>query len=162
MDMTDVQQQAKQKIAGVVETVQDKTVKLSQGTPAQPVLGLPIKRVIPMDVHAVLDYVSAASAGLCGALADSDEAKTANFVLSGAGAGVSMLTDYRLSAAKVIPIEVHETIDYLWGIAAISAPFVLDYWKKDPLVSVMQISSGVLTLVTSLFTDYRGYRGVKW
>jgi hypothetical protein len=32
----------------------------------------------------------------------------------------------------VIPIEVHETIDHVWGAAAIAAPFVFGYWKKAP------------------------------
>jgi hypothetical protein len=39
------------------------------------------------------------------------------------------MTDYRLSVAKVIPIEAHEVIDHAWGLAAIAAPFVLGYWK---------------------------------
>jgi hypothetical protein len=76
--------------------------------------------------------------------------------------GVSLCTDYRLSAAKLIPIEVHEVIDYAWGAANVALPFVLGYWKRDPLVASLQIGTGLLTIAGSLFTDYRSWRGVRW
>src|SRR3954471_15997577 len=97
----------------------------SQGSPSRPLLGrLPLARLIPQDVHSVLDYVDAATV-LSGALiSDCSKARTASLLIGGSGAGLSAITDYRLSLAKVVPIETHEVVDYAFGVAAISAPFL--------------------------------------
>jgi len=133
---------------------------LSHGTPAKKVLGLPIARWIPQDVHSMLDYANAASVGSGWFMADEDDpaACWASIALAAAGAGVSAMTDYRLSLVKVIPIEVHEGIDYAWGMAAIAAPFMLGYWKSSPRVAMTHIMTGAATILTSLFTDYRAFR----
>ena len=60
----------------------------------------------------------------------------------------------------MIPIEAHEVIDYGFGVSAIAAPFVFGYYKTAPLVAAMHIATGVGTILTSLFTDYRAYEGV--
>jgi hypothetical protein len=130
---------------------------------SKPLLGtLPLARLIPQDVHSVLDYVSSATCAASAVVASSPIAKTAGAVLAASDAGVSAMTDYRLSAAKVIPIEVHETIDYAWGAMAICAPFVLGYAKKEPLAAMLQIFAGATTILASLVTDYRACRGVTW
>jgi hypothetical protein len=72
--------------------------------------------------------------------------------------GVSLMTDYRLSLAKLIPIRAHETADYLWGASCIALPFALGYWKSSPRVAMTHIVVGVSTLLASLFTDYRSYK----
>jgi hypothetical protein len=135
---------------------QDST--LSQGAPAKTLFGvLPIKRVIPTDVHAVMDYTNSAVFGAGAIMTSCPEARLAGIVLGAAGASVSLMTDYRLSAAKVIPIEAHEVIDHAWGLMAIAAPFVLGYWKKAPLVAAAHVFAGASTILASLFTDYRAY-----
>jgi hypothetical protein len=147
----------------LVEKITEKVQETRMtGVPSEPVLGLPVKRVIPMEVHSMLDYGGSATHAACGLIARTPEAKSASFVLAGAGAGVSLITDYEMSLAKVIPIEVHETIDYLWGAASVAAPFLLGYIRRDPIVSAVQIVNGLSTIVASLFTDYRASRGVKW
>ena len=135
---------------------------LSRGEPAEPLLRvLPIKRWIPQDVHSMLDYAGGLStgAGYFTATADDDDAACwASLALGASVIGVSALTDYRLSVAKVIPIRAHETIDYLWGAACIAAPFVLGYWKKSPATAMTHIAVGAGTILASLFTDYRSYK----
>jgi hypothetical protein len=128
--------------------------------PSRPVLGLPVKRVVPMDVHSVLDYSNGVLTGGGYFLAGTTEGQVASIALGASVIGVSLFTDYKLSAVKLIPIEVHETIDYVWSISAIAAPFVFGYWKKDPLVAISHVVSGICTIVGSLFTDYRAARGV--
>lgn len=132
---------------------------LSKGVPSKPLLGLPIARLIPQDIHSVMDYADAAMAGSGALLSDCPRAKLASHILAASGAGVSLMTDYRLSAAKVIPIEVHEAIDHVWGLTAITLPFALGYWKTAPKVALVHVMTGVGTILSSLFTDYRGYRG---
>lgn len=134
---------------------------LSKGVPSKPLLGLPIARLIPQDIHSVMDYVDAAMAGSGALLSDDPGARLASVMLAASGAGVALVTDYRLSAAKLVPIEAHEAIDHIWGMTAIALPFVLGYWKTSPKVAFMHVMTGLGTIATSLFTDYRAYRGRK-
>lgn len=133
----------------------------SQEIPSRPLFGvLPIARVIPQDIHSVMDY---ASGGLCvgtALVAESTAGRVASAALGASVLCVSALTDYRLSAAKLIPIEAHEAIDHAWGLSAIAAPFVFGYWKKDPAVAALHVMTGASTILASLFTDYRAARGV--
>jgi hypothetical protein len=146
-----------------LDRVFDRTVErersLSQGEPSKPLFGvLPISRLIPQDVHSVMDYANSAAAGTGALLCDDPAAQIASIALAASAAGVSALTDYRLSVAKVIPIEAHEVVDHVWGIAAIAAPFVLGYWKRAPTVALMHVIAGAGTILSSLFTDYRSYK----
>jgi hypothetical protein len=133
------------------------------GIPAQPLLGwLPLRRIIPQDVHSLLDYQSALTVAGAGLLSGARAASTVGLVLGSAGMGVSLLTDYRLSLKKLIPIEVHEAIDYVWSISVMAAPFVFGYSRRGRLVTLMHVLVGASTLLGSLFTDYRAQRGVHW
>ncbi|UQA61960.1 SPW repeat domain-containing protein [Polyangium aurulentum] len=128
--------------------------------PSKPLFGLlPIKRIIPMDVHSVADYADGFLTVGAGLFGNTSEAKLAGLVLGVSTVSVSLMTDYRLSLMNVIPIEVHEVIDYVWGASCIAAPFVLGYYKKDPIVAAAHIATGVLTIISSLFTDYRAAKG---
>lgn len=133
---------------------------LSHGEPSRPLFGvLPITRWIPQDVHSVMDYVDGLTA-MSGTLTadDDDVAYWASLVLGAGAIGVSAMTDYRLSLAKIIPIRTHEAIDYAWGMSCIAAPFALGYWKSSPRTAITHVMVGAGTILASLFTDYRSYR----
>jgi hypothetical protein len=133
--------------------------RLSHGAPSKPLFGvLPLSRLIPQDVHSVIDYASGLSAGSGALMTNDPAARIASAALAATTIGVSAVTDYRLSAAKLIPIEQHERVDYLWGIAAIASPFVLGYWKRAPQVALLHVITGATTLLASLFTDYRSQK----
>lgn len=135
----------------------------TERVPSKPLLGaLPVARIVPQDVHSVVDYLNTAGFMLSAKLARTSRAKAAGIALGAGMGGASLVTDYRLSAAKLIPIEVHEALDYAGGISAIAAPFVLGYVKKDPVASMIQIGIGALTVLASLVTDYRASKGVTW
>jgi hypothetical protein len=142
----------------VQNTAEDRT--LSHGAPSRSVLGLPLARLIPQDIHSVMDYIDGSTAALGMLLADEDDAtaKITSIVLGAGAAGVSLMTDYRLSLAKVIPIEAHEVIDHVWGLTCIAAPFVLGYWKSSPRTAITHIAVGAGTILASLFTDYRSFK----
>jgi hypothetical protein len=74
------------------------------------------------------------------------------------GLVVSALTDYRISLAKIIPDEVHETFDYLLGGAIIAMPFVVGFVTTVPQVAALHFFGGVFLIVEALFTDYRAFR----
>lgn len=130
---------------------------LSHGAPSKPLAKglLPLARLIPQDVHSVMDYADGATTAAGAFLSDDPAARMASIMLGASALGVSAMTDYRLSLAKVIPIEGHEVIDYAWGAMAIAAPFVLGYWKRSPRVAMMHIMAGAGQIFASLFTDYR-------
>jgi hypothetical protein len=129
--------------------------------PSKKLLGvLPLVRMVPQDIHSLLDYANAAATLGSAALAESNEARIAGATLGGSLLVVSALTDVRLSAAKVVPVEAHQAIDHLWGAASIAAPFVLGYWKKEPAVAAIQVLCGATSILTALFTDYRAAKGV--
>jgi hypothetical protein len=129
--------------------------------PAKPLLGvLPLARIIPQDIHSMMDYAAAGTCLGTAMWADTTGARVAGAMLGASGLCVSALTDYRLSAAKIIPIEAHEAIDHVWGLATMAAPFVLGYWKKDPAVAAIHVLTGASTILASLFTDYRAAEGV--
>lgn len=141
--------------------VTDASEDQASGIPSEPVLGaLPLARWIPMDVHSVMDYANSVMVGSGVVATDCPRARAASALLAAAGAGVSATTDYRLSAAKLIPIEAHEVIDHVWGLAAIAAPFVFGYWKTAPRVALMHVIAGAGNIAASLVTDYRAARGV--
>jgi len=132
---------------------------LSKGEPAAKLFGvLPIARLIPQDVHSVLDYVDGLTVASGAMLDDNTAAFGASVALGASAVMTALMTDYRLSAMKVIPIRTHEVIDHVWGLTCIAAPFVLGYWKKAPRVGMTHVMTGAMTILASLFTDYRSYR----
>jgi hypothetical protein len=157
---TPVQQRLETGRMATKRRVKERIRELSHGTPSKPLLGLPIARVIPQDVHSIADYMNGLTtlAGLF--LTKKKNARMASSILGASVLLVSALTDYRLSVAKVIPIEVHEATDHLWGVSCIAAPFLFGYWKKSPQVAITHVACGVMTIAASLFTDYRAERGV--
>jgi hypothetical protein len=121
---------------------------------------LPVSRQIPQDVHSVLDYIGAATCIASALFARKSSAKAAAIGIGATTTVASLLTDYRLSVAKVIPIEAHEVLDYVSGISQVSAPFMFGYWKKDRVTSLMNIANGAAVILVSMFTDYRAQKGI--
>jgi hypothetical protein len=156
--MQNITQEAKSKAKQLLPNIERSD--LSKGTRSAPILGLPVARIIPQDIHSAMDYANGAAALLSAGIANTARARMVNTTLAMANLGTSAATDYRLSLAKVIPIEVHEVIDYVWGFSNILAPFVFGYARKDRAVTAMQIALGASTIAASLITDYRAYDGV--
>ena len=133
----------------------------NERVPSKPVLGgLPLARVIPQDVHSGFDYVQSAGFLLSAKIARTGRARAVGAALGVGLGGASAIADYRLSAAKLLPIELHESLDYVGSLTAIAAPFLLGYAKKDPVAAMMHIGLGLSGVLVSLFTDYRASRGV--
>lgn len=129
--------------------------------PSKALLGvLPLARVVPQDAHSILDYAAAAAYFASAKLARTTRGQLVGTMLGAKVTGVSALTDYRLSLAKVVSIEAHAAFDYASSASAIAAPFVLGYVRKDPVASLLQIGTGIATMIASLFTDYRADKGI--
>jgi hypothetical protein len=131
---------------------------LSHGVPARSLAGLPLVRAIPQDVHSIIDYATAAAVAVAGFVAGTRRARIGCRFIGGAGLVQSLVSDYRLSAVKLLPIELHEARDYVWGAVNIAAPFVLGYRKRERFASAVQLAAGATVILTALFTDYRGWK----
>ena len=143
----------------VVRRALDKSA--AAGILSRPLLGkLPLRRWVPQDVHSLLDYQGGATSAVAGLLSDDPVAKAAGLALGSSVIGVSLLTDYRMSLTKLVPIEAHEIADYAYGAAAILAPFVLGYAKRSPIVAAVHVMVGLTTILASLVTDYRCQTGM--
>jgi hypothetical protein len=135
--------------------------KPASPVPAKPVLGgLPLRRVLPQEAHSVIDYLAAAALFLSARFARTRRARAVGLVLGAKIGGAALVTDCRFSAAKWLPIEVHELVDHGAGVGAVLAPFVLRYRKTDRVASTLQIAAGLGAIVAALFTDYRAEQGV--
>jgi hypothetical protein len=133
----------------------------TSSVPAKEILGgLPVRRVVPQNAHSVIDYLAAIALLASARIAKTRRARSVGIVLGAQIGGASLLTDYRLSASKLVPIELHELVDHATGASAVFAPFVFGYSKKDPVASAIQVGVGVATLLASLFTDYRAHHGI--
>jgi len=90
----------------------------------------PSRRGLSLRSHNILDYVMGvillASPGFFGFTAINSARNT--FLNLGFGLiGYSLLTQYKLSIFKLIPLRVHMFLDGLWGISIALAPWVLGY-----------------------------------
>ncbi|WP_426756735.1 SPW repeat domain-containing protein [Myxococcus sp. Y35] len=131
------------------------------GIMSRPLLGrLPLRRWVPQDLHSLMDYKGGTASVVAGVLSGDPVAKSAGVALGATILGVSLLTDYRLSLTKLIPIEAHEIADHAFGAASILAPFVLGYAKRHPVAAAIHVVVGVSTILASLVTDYRCQTGM--
>jgi hypothetical protein len=159
-DLRDVADKFQAPIPALRKLIEDPPSKNDQLS--QPLAGLPLRRIVPMEMHAAMDYMGGLQNLCIGLCADSAMARAAGLALAGSVFGLSLLTDYRASLAKVVPIEVHEVMDYVWGASNVLAPFMFGYFRKSPVAASMQIMIGLMTIAGSLFTDYRAQKGVRW
>jgi hypothetical protein len=131
---------------------------LSKGVPVRSILGLPLARLIPQDIHSLVDYAAALAVAVAGFVARERRARIVGRAVGAVGLVQSLVSDYRLSAVKLMPIELHELRDYLWSAINIAAPFVLGYRRRNRVSSAIQIAAGATLIATALFTDYRGWK----
>ena len=109
-------------------------------------------RVIPTKMHGVLDYLTAllliASPWLFD-FADGGAAQWVPIVVGATILLVSLITDYELSVAKVVPVSTHLALDMLSGALLAASPWLfgfaeLVYWPHL-LIGVAEIGAGLLT-----------------
>jgi hypothetical protein len=112
-------------------------------------------RLVPAGVHALGDYAAGLVLLIVGLAADGpDSARATGIVLGAVLILVSLFTRYPLGAVRVIPFPVHSAGDYIGGIAAILAPFVLGFYDDNKGVAATYIIVGAVVIGLSLITDY--------
>jgi hypothetical protein len=109
-------------------------------------------RFIPTRVHGVLDYLWGASLVSSPWLLGQARggAETWIPVAFGAGAGVySLLTDYELGAAPVLPMRTHLTIDVLGGLLLAATPWIFGLGRE---ARALHLGFGLFSVAAGLMT----------
>jgi hypothetical protein len=122
--------------------------------------GLPLRRWLPQDAHSLLDIAAGLAVALAGRLSGDRRAQSVGGLLGLKLVGTTLLTDSRLTLSRLVPIELHELVDYGWGLATVAAPFVGGYARKAPGTAVVHVLAGTAVLLGSLVTDYRCRSGM--
>jgi hypothetical protein len=123
---------------------------------------LPLWRLLPQDVHSVLEAAAGLAATVAGLLGRSSRARAAGVTLGVAVVASGALADVRFSLTRAIPIEAHHTLDILIALCAIAAPFALRYHVRDRAAAGVHVGLGVAGLLGALATDYRARDGAAW
>lgn len=109
-------------------------------------------RVIPTRIHGILDYLVGVLLIIAPWLFDFSDggAKMWVPIILGAGAIVySLLTNYELGVARIIPMPTHLMLDILSGVVLAASPWVFGFadeiWWPHLFVGLFEIAAGLMT-----------------
>lgn len=102
--------------------------------------------MIPTRIHGVLDYLVGAVLIVAPYLlgfADGTAAQWTPMILGAAAILYSLITDYELSVAKVVPLRVHLGLDIASGIVLAASPWLFGFaeriWWPHVLVGIIEV-----------------------
>jgi hypothetical protein len=119
-------------------------------------------RIIPTRVHGMLDY----GTGLLLLISPylfgfSDVGGAAQYIPMILGAGIiaaSLITDYELSIARIIPMPMHLAGDIAGGVLLAASPWLFGFadrvYAPHLIIGLMEIAAGLMTRTTP---DRAGY-----
>ena len=90
--------------------------------------------LIPRPLHAILDYLWGVAHFAAPELLDyaNDESATAYSKARGGGmVATSLMTRYELGLIRVIPFNIHLTLDLLGALAGLASPWLLGFDKNE-------------------------------
>jgi hypothetical protein len=112
-------------------------------------------RIIPTQVHGVLDYLTGGTLLSAPGLLALGEVPTSARVLRLAGGGAalySLLTDYELGVVKLVPMPLHLALDAASGAFLAASPWLLGfaregrrYWLPHVVVGVTEMLAAATT-----------------
>lgn len=112
-----------------------------------------LARLIPTQVHGVLDYAMGVlliiSPWLFG-FSDSDAATWIAIIVGAAIIVASLVTDYELSLAKIIPMRAHLGLDILSGAFLAVSPWLFGFADENWWFFM---AAGIAEVGAGLFTD---------
>ena len=114
-----------------------------------------MRRVIPTQVHGVLDYLTGGTLLLVPKVLGLNGVPASARVLRLAGGGAilySLLTDYELGVVRLLPMPAHLAMDAASGAFVASSPWLLGFAKDGPrywLPHVLVGATEILAAATS-------------
>lgn len=115
-------------------------------------------RVIPTQIHGVLDYATGGMLLCAPGLLGLDDVPASARVLRLAGAGAalySMLTDYELGAVKLLPMPVHLALDAASGAFVASSPWLLGFASEGQRYWLPHVAVGAFEMLAAATTKTR-------
>jgi hypothetical protein len=112
-------------------------------------------RIIPTRIHGMLDYGSGLLLLLAPYIFNFADGTAAQYVPQAIGAGVllmSLVTDYELSLAKLVPMPAHLAVDVAGGVLLAASPWLFGfadrvYWPHL-ILGLAEIGAGLMTRTT--------------
>jgi hypothetical protein len=118
-------------------------------------------RVIPVNVHNIMDYLYGVIIMAAPWIFDFARGGTETYVPVAVGAAVllmALMTNYRYSAAKIIAYNTHLTLDLVIGVFLTASPWLFGF---NDYVYIPHVAFGLIAVFTSLmskkFVNYREY-----
>lgn len=115
-------------------------------------------RLIPTQVHGIIDYVTGGTLVAAPELLSVKDVPEAALTLRLMGIGAtaySLLTDYELGVAKLLPMPTHLALDAASGALLASSPWLFGfarngtrYWLPHALVGMSEIMAAVTSQTT--------------
>ncbi len=109
-------------------------------------------RVIPTRVHGMLDYlvgIVLIAAPWVLDFADGGPEQWVPVILGAGAIAYSLVTDYELGIARLIPMPVHLGLDLLSGIVLAASPWLFgfadDIWWPHVLFGLIEIGAALMT-----------------
>lgn len=115
-----------------------------------------MKFFIPLKLHNIIDYIAGAFLFACPYFFNFDYLVPARNVFSYSGTALitySLLTNYRYSFFRIIPLGIHMAVDIIIGLTMISAPWLFNYFTDltQPQF-ILHMTTGVAVLLLVAFT----------
>lgn len=113
-----------------------------------------MKKPISPRVHGMVDYATVATTAAVPALLNFPQnAARACWALAGSYGGLSALTDYPLSARRMVPFKAHGAAEAVIGLALPALPWALGFARHRAARNFF-IGLTALTFVVAALTDW--------
>jgi hypothetical protein len=115
-------------------------------------------RVIPTSVHGMIDYAAGGTLYAIPALLKLSDVQTsarAMRLASGGAIASSLMTDYELGVAKVVPMPVHLTLDVVSGTLIAASPWLFGFVKNGSRYCLPHALMGATEVLIALMSKTR-------
>ena len=115
-----------------------------------------MKKPISPRTHGIIDYATVLTVAAAPKLFDMPEnAAKLCYGLAGGYLALSMMTDYPLSAAPLVPFKAHGAAEAAIGLALPAMPWALGF-EDDRAATMFFFGLTAVTAIVSALTDWEG------
>jgi hypothetical protein len=112
-------------------------------------------KILSARLHGYLDYVTVLGFAVAPTLLGLEGLpKLICYGLAGVHLCLTLLTDFPLGAAKLIPCKIHGVIEFVVSIALVVLPWALGF-ATDPAARNFFMAAGVTIFLVWLLTNYK-------
>ncbi len=110
-------------------------------------------KIINPKLHGLLDYVLVLLLWFSPVFFNfNDFAETFTYTLGGAYLLLTLLTDFKMGALKLIPLNLHGLIEF--GISILLVILAYTLFKNDEAVKLFYVAMGLTVFLIALLSDY--------